>query len=97
MAELAGEGFKVAWSALRSLLLAIRTSVVDVDGTLMTEAVGLATLIMARPFIEISSARALLFLLKKAILASDMNITLVDLDIFIINSGVFLPLGPRRL
>ena len=53
---------KVAWSAWRSLLLAIRTSVVDLESALMTEAVGLATLIWARPFIEISSALVLLFL-----------------------------------
>ena len=63
LAELAG---KVAWSAWRSLLLAIWTSVVDVDSTLMTEAVGLATLILARPFIEISSALVLLFLYSRS-------------------------------
>ena len=97
LAELAG---KVAWSAWRSLLLAFRTFVIDVDSTLTTEAVGLATLILARPFIEISSALVLLFLfLKKPMLASDKNKNislLVDQDVFIINSGVFLPLGPRR-
>ena len=63
LAKMAG---KVAWSAWRSLWLAIRTSVVDVDSTLMTEAVGLATLILARPFIEISSALVLLFLFLEA-------------------------------
>ena len=63
LAELAG---KVAWSAWRSLLLAIQMSVVDVDSTLMMEAVGLATLILARPFIEISSALVLLFLFLEA-------------------------------
>ena len=63
LAELAGE---VAWSAWRSLLPAIRTSVVDLDSTLMTEAVGLATLILARPFIEISSALVLLFLFLRS-------------------------------
>ena len=76
MAELAG---KVAWSAWRSLLLAIRTSVVDVDSRLMTEAVGLATLILARPFIESSSALVLLslFFFSKPIFASDKNISLL--------------------
>ena len=66
-AELAGE---VAWSVWRSLLLAIRRSVVDVDSALMMEAVGLATLILARPFIEISSAMVLLFLFLEANIGS---------------------------
>ena len=53
---------KVAWSAWRSLLLAIRTSVVDVDSTSMKEAVGSGTLVLAMPFIELSSALVLLSL-----------------------------------
>ena len=64
---MAGE---VAWSVWRSLLLAIRRSVVDVDSALMMEAVGLATLILARPFIEISSAMVLLFLFLEANIGS---------------------------
>ena len=47
---------KVAYSAKLSQLLAMGTSVVNVDSTSMTEAVGLATVILAVVKVELSSA-----------------------------------------
>ena len=87
---------KVAWSACRSLMLAIWTSVVDVDSTLMTEAVGLATLILARPFIEIPVPWCFCFFLRSQNWLQIRISLLVDYHVFIIKTGVFLPLGPRR-